>query len=57
MIINVNENPLRIGEVAARAAVSSDTIRYYERIGVLPKAARTNAGYRQYAESENWTPR
>lgn len=39
---------LRIGALAARAAVSVDAIRYYERIGVLPKPARTPAGYREY---------
>jgi MerR family transcriptional regulator, copper efflux regulator len=42
---------LRIGELAERCAVSADTIRYYERIGLMPKAARTPAGYREYGES------
>ena len=41
---------LSIGEVAARAGVTPDTIRYYERLGLLPKPARTPAGYRQYGE-------
>jgi DNA-binding transcriptional MerR regulator len=39
-----------IGRAAARAAVSPDTIRYYERVGVLPAAPRTEAGYRLYSE-------
>jgi len=39
---------LRIGELALAAGVSAHTIRYYERIGVLPKPARTSAGYRLY---------
>lgn len=39
---------LRIGLLAARTGVSVDTIRHYERLGLLPRAARTNAGYRQY---------
>src|SRR5690349_865633 len=39
-----------IGEAAARAGVSADTIRYYERQGVVPAAARTPAGYRVYSE-------
>jgi DNA-binding transcriptional MerR regulator len=42
---------LRIGEVAERTGVSVDTIRHYERLGLLPKAARTSAGYRQYSPS------
>jgi DNA-binding transcriptional MerR regulator len=42
---------LTVGQVAARAGVSADTIRYYERVGVLPKAARTPTGYRSYPET------
>lgn len=40
---------LTIGKVAALAGVTPDTIRYYERLGLLPRAARTPAGYRQYS--------
>jgi DNA-binding transcriptional MerR regulator len=39
-----------IGEAAARAGVSADTLRYYERHRVLPPAARSRAGYRLYSE-------
>jgi DNA-binding transcriptional MerR regulator len=42
---------LRIGKIAAAAGVSSDTIRYYERMKLLPKATRTAAGYRQYPQA------
>lgn len=35
-------------ELAASAGVSTDTLRYYERSGVLPPPARTRAGYRRY---------
>ncbi len=42
---------LRIGEIAERAGVSVDTIRHYERLGLLPKATRTAAGYRQFPAS------
>jgi MerR family transcriptional regulator, copper efflux regulator len=41
---------LTIGKVAGLTGVSADTIRYYERLGLLPKATRTPAGYRQYPE-------
>jgi DNA-binding transcriptional MerR regulator len=40
---------MRIGELAQSAGVTVDTIRYYERIGVIPKARRAANGYRDYA--------
>jgi DNA-binding transcriptional MerR regulator len=42
---------MTIGEVAADAAVSVDTIRFYERRGVLPAPRRRPSGYREYPES------
>jgi DNA-binding transcriptional MerR regulator len=39
---------LTIGDVAARTGESRDTIRYYERVGLVPRPIRTPAGYRQY---------
>jgi DNA-binding transcriptional MerR regulator len=40
-----------IAEAARRAGVSPDTVRYYERRGVLPKAVRTANGYRRYVDA------
>jgi DNA-binding transcriptional MerR regulator len=42
---------LRICQLAKRSGVSADTVRYYERIGLMPKPPRTSAGYREYSES------
>ena len=39
---------MRIGELAKAAGVSPDTLRYYEREGLLPLAHRTPSGYRDY---------
>jgi DNA-binding transcriptional MerR regulator len=39
---------LRVAELAAAVGVRPDTIRYYERAGLLPPPGRTAAGYRQY---------
>jgi MerR family transcriptional regulator, copper efflux regulator len=39
---------LRIAEVAERVGVSTATVRYYERIGVLPQPNRSGNGYRVY---------
>jgi Hg(II)-responsive transcriptional regulator len=39
---------LTIGQVAKAAEVNIETIRYYERRGLFPRAKRTPAGYRQY---------
>jgi Hg(II)-responsive transcriptional regulator len=40
--------PMTIGQVAKAAQVNTETIRYYEREGLLPEPPRTAAGYRQY---------
>ena len=37
-----------IGKLAKIADTSIDTIRYYERIGLLPEAQRKNSGYRLF---------
>lgn len=37
-----------IGELAERTGLRRDTIRYYEALGVLPEAPRTESGYRLY---------
>ena len=39
---------LKVSELADRAGVSADTVRYYEKEGLLPEPGRTHAGYRQY---------
>ena len=39
---------MRIGDIAKRAGVTVDTVRFYERVGVLPAPARTESGYRDY---------
>ena len=39
-----------IGQLARRFGVSVETIRYYERTGLLPQPARTAANYRQYSD-------
>ena len=43
-------NGYRIGEIAAKAGVTADTLRYYERLGVLPRARRTSGGLRLYGD-------
>lgn len=43
---------LHIGQAAKRSGVSAKMIRHYEEIGLLPKVARTDAGYRQYRDSD-----
>lgn len=42
------EGTLRIGEVARLAGVNIQTLRYYERRGILEAPDRSRSGYRQY---------
>lgn len=39
---------MSVAVLARHAGTTSDTIRYYERLGLLPKAPRNNSGYRRY---------
>jgi redox-sensitive transcriptional activator SoxR len=41
---------VRVGEVAERAGVNVETLRYYERRGLLPAPERTPSGHRRYDE-------
>ncbi|MDR3414872.1 MAG: MerR family transcriptional regulator [Nevskia sp.] len=44
--------PFTIGRLARSAGVNIDTVRFYERQGLLPPAPRTAAGYRLYDEAD-----
>jgi DNA-binding transcriptional MerR regulator len=44
----VTDKPLLIGQLAASAGVKADSVRFYERNGLLPKPTRTASGYRMY---------
>jgi MerR family copper efflux transcriptional regulator len=48
--MNTQTSPLTIGAVAKRVGVAIDTIRYYEREGLLPEPERRASGYRSYDE-------
>jgi MerR family transcriptional regulator, copper efflux regulator len=44
----MNPGLLRVGDVASQAGVSVDTVRHYERKGVLLDVSRDESGYRRY---------
>ena len=43
---------MRIGELAATVGVSTDTVRFYERSGWLPRASRRDNSYRDYVQAD-----
>ena len=49
--MKTNGRELRIGELASRAGVSVDALRYYERLGLLTPTARTEGGFRTYGSA------
>lgn len=48
MSTTTTDRGLRVGELAEATGVAPDTVRYYERVGLLPPPRRTPAGYRAY---------
>jgi DNA-binding transcriptional MerR regulator len=46
-----SDKKLLIGHLAKLAGVKADTIRFYERIGLLPKPERKESGYRVYDQA------
>jgi len=41
---------MKIGEVSEKFEISSDTLRYYERVGLIPTVNRNESGIREYTE-------
>jgi Cu(I)-responsive transcriptional regulator len=56
MIMSMNRE-MTIGQAAKSSAVSAKMIRHYESIGLLPKAQRTESGYRLYDDNDVHTLR
>jgi DNA-binding transcriptional MerR regulator len=52
MTIDRVTGPLTVGQLAARAGVRADTIRYYERSGLLPAPNRTDGDHRRYGPAD-----
>ena len=46
------EGDVKIGELANHVGVNIQTVRYYERRGLLPEPERTESGYREYDEHD-----
>lgn len=43
---------MNIGEAAKVSGVNAKLIRHYESIGIIPKASRSDSGYRVYSDAE-----
>jgi DNA-binding transcriptional MerR regulator len=47
----MNQSTFGPRDVARATGVSTDTLRHYERIGLLPRVPRTTSGYRRYSSA------
>jgi DNA-binding transcriptional MerR regulator len=50
--LDPNAGALSVGRLAARVGVRTDTIRYYERAGLLPEPSRTDGDHRRYGAAD-----
>jgi DNA-binding transcriptional MerR regulator len=48
----IGTGELSVGQLASRAGVRADTIRYYERAGLLPRPSRTGGDHRRYGPAD-----
>lgn len=48
---------MNIGQAAAASGVAAKMIRYYESVGLIPEASRSDSGYRQYGQNQVQTLR
>jgi DNA-binding transcriptional MerR regulator len=48
--MKTNESILRIGQISKKSGMSIDTIRYYEKEGLLKKPSRSLGGFRTYSQ-------
>ena len=48
--VQQNGKPLLVGEIARLAGVKPDTVRFYEKAGLMPQTQRTPSGYRAYGK-------
>ncbi len=45
-------SPLKSGDLAQKAKVNTETLRYYDREWLIPEPVRTESGYRLYADDD-----
>jgi MerR family transcriptional regulator, copper efflux regulator len=56
-MMNDESLTMNIGEAAARSGISAKMVRHYESLGLLPRIARNDSGYRRYGARELHTLR